>query len=117
VGKSTAAVLGAQVRGLNPNVAVEALVERVGAGTLERLLAGMEIVLECFDDPETKFLVNDFCSVERVPLVIGGATGLLGQVVSVPPGGACYRCLFGAPPADGGRTCREMGVRRVRWWG
>jgi adenylyltransferase/sulfurtransferase len=43
--------------------------------------------------------------------VIGGVVRFDGQVVVVPPGAACYRCLFREePPAGAIPTCRSAGV-------
>lgn len=110
IGEPKAALLRTRVQQLNPAIAVESRAEAVNEDSIGRLLAEADVVLECSDDPITKFLVNDFCVREGIAVVVGGAVGLAGQVVAVPPGGACYRCLFGSPPADLGQSCREAGV-------
>lgn len=110
IGESKAALLGARIGELNPTISVAACQESVTETSIGGLLAAADVVLECSDDPITKFLVNDYCVPEGIALVVGGAVGLTGQVVAVPPGGACYRCLFGGPPADLGQSCREAGV-------
>jgi molybdopterin/thiamine biosynthesis adenylyltransferase len=58
------------------------------------------IVLECTDQPAIKFAFNDACLRRGVPLVIGAALGLHGQVMCVAAGHACYRCIYESPPAD-----------------
>ncbi|HEY6538355.1 MAG TPA: HesA/MoeB/ThiF family protein [Candidatus Dormibacteraeota bacterium] len=110
VGRSKAALLAARIAELNPTIQVDARAEAVSPSSVEALIADADIVLECSDDPTTKFLVNDRCVPLGIAVVVGGAVGLNGQVVAVPAGAACYRCLFGEPPADGGRSCREAGV-------
>lgn len=110
VGQAKAGLLADKVQELNPSIRVEARRERVSGATISSLLGEVDLVLECSDDPLTKFLVNDFCSAAGIALVVGGAVGLAGQLVTVPSGGACYRCLFGGPPADQGSSCREAGV-------
>jgi molybdopterin/thiamine biosynthesis adenylyltransferase len=110
VGLPKAKVLAEHILELNPTIEVSARQESLDSLSLRALLSGADLVLECSDDPVTKFLVNDFCVGEGIGLVVGGAVGLAGQVVTVPPGAACYRCLFAAPPASGAQTCREAGV-------
>lgn len=110
IGEPKATVLARRIRELNPTIAVAARAETVDSLSLEALLSEADVVLECSDDPVTKFLVNDFCVGQGISLVVGGAVGLAGQVVTVPPGAACYRCLFAAPPASPAQTCREAGV-------
>lgn len=110
VGTPKAALLATRIKELNPTILVEAREESVSDDSVGGLLAAADVVLECSDDPITKFLVNDYCVPEAIAVVVGGAVGLVGQVVAVPAGAACYRCLFGGPPADLGQSCREAGV-------
>jgi molybdopterin/thiamine biosynthesis adenylyltransferase len=110
VGNPKASLLATRIKELNPTILVEARDESVSDDSVGGLLAMADVVLECSDDPVTKFLVNDYCVPEGISVVIGGAVGLTGQVVAVPPGGACYRCLFGGPSEDSGQSCREAGV-------
>jgi molybdopterin-synthase adenylyltransferase len=72
-----------------------------------------DIVYEGSDDLATKFAVNDACVAAGTPCTIGGILRHAGQVFKVVPGGACYRCLFEAPPSDGdgdAPTCGDAGV-------
>lgn len=110
IGRPKAECLGSRITQINPTIEVEARREAVTDATAKSSLAPADVVLECSDDPMTKFRVNDYCTPRGISLVIGGAVGLTGQVVAVPPGGACYRCLFGGPPADRGPSCRDAGV-------
>jgi adenylyltransferase/sulfurtransferase len=110
IGEPKAAVLVQRILELNPTIDVVARQDPVDERSLRGLLSEVDVVLECSDDPVTKFLVNDFCVREGIGLVVGGAVGLAGQVVTVPRGAACYRCLFQAPPAGAAQTCREAGV-------
>ncbi|MFZ0995993.1 MAG: HesA/MoeB/ThiF family protein [Candidatus Dormiibacterota bacterium] len=110
VGLPKAELLAQRILELNPTVEVSACQESLDSRSVRALLSGADVVLECSDDPVTKFLVNDFCVSEEIGLVVGGAVGLAGQVVTVPSGAACYRCLFVAPPTSPAQTCREAGV-------
>lgn len=71
-----------------------------------------QVVLDGTDNFPTKFLLNDVCYQERVPLVHAGALRFLGQVMTIIPGeSACYRCLFlEPPPLEAVPTCQEAGV-------
>ncbi len=110
LGRSKVEVLAERLSELNPEVTPEPCPEALGGPGLAPLLEGSELVLECSDDPQLKFAVNDHCVPRGVPLVVGGAAALSGQLVVVPAGGACYRCLFLRPPAGGRNACREQGV-------
>ena len=110
VGQPKAALLAGLIGQLNPTIRVVGEQVSVNAASVSKLLAKADLVLECSDDPATKFLVNDYCVPRGKALVIGGAVGLAGQVVAVAAAGACYRCLFGGPSEAASLTCRDAGV-------
>lgn len=83
--------------------------------TLERaleLLPAYDLVVECSDTFETKFLVNQACVRTGTPLVWGSVLAWEGQMSVVLPGqGPCYRCLFPpAPRLEHAPTSRQVGI-------
>jgi molybdopterin/thiamine biosynthesis adenylyltransferase len=100
-----------RVAALNPGVRVDTLERRLDAACATALLAGHDLVLDGSDNFSTKFAVNDACVGLGICAVIGGVVRFDGQVVVVPPGAPCYRCLFGGePPAGLVPGCRAAGV-------
>ncbi len=88
-------------------------VDEVGRGPIAGpVVAGADVVVDCSDSFETRYLVNDACCEERVPLVEAAVLGFEGLVMSIRPGeSACYRCAFPTPPPAGAvPSCREAGV-------
>jgi adenylyltransferase/sulfurtransferase len=100
-----------RVTGLNPEVRVDTVERRLDAAGAVATLAGHDLVLDGSDNFSTKFAVNDACVRLGICAVIGGVVRFDGQVVVVPPGAPCYRCLFGdEPPAGLVPGCRAAGV-------
>jgi len=96
---------------LNPAVRVRTVERRVDAGNAAELLRGHHAVLDGSDNFATKFAVNDACVELGIAAVIAGILRFEGQVVVVPPGGPCYRCLFrDEPPPGQVPTCSAAGV-------
>ena len=97
---------------LNPDVRVIARHERVLATTARDLVRDYDVVLDGSDNFPTRYIMNDACILESVPLIHGGVIRFEGQVTTIVPGrGACYRCLFGEPPVAGEvPNCQEAGV-------
>ena len=95
-----------------PRGAIRPLAIRFGAGTADRILEGIDVVVEGSDDPATKFAVNDLALARRLPFAIGGVDRYAGQVFAGRPGAACYRCLFESPPtgSDPAPSCADAGV-------
>jgi len=89
-----------------------ALATRFTADNARALCAGAAVVIDGSDNYATRFLANDGCVLEGVPLVHAASIRWQGQVLAIDPrrGGPCYRCLFEAPPAAAGQSCAEAGV-------
>jgi adenylyltransferase/sulfurtransferase len=97
---------------LNPEVLVQDYPVRLEATNAEAFVMGADLVIDCSDSFETRYLVNDACCAQGVPLVEAGVLGFDGLVMSIRPGeSACYRCAFPTePPAGSVPSCREAGV-------
>src|SRR3954466_2173515 len=97
---------------LNPEVLVDAYPVRLEAMNAEAIVMGADLVVDCSDSFETRYLVNDACCSQNIPLVEAGVLGFSGLVMSIKPGEtACYHCAFEHEPAPGPvPSCREAGV-------
>ena len=76
------------------------------------LTAAYDLVLECSDTFETKFLVNAACVETGTPLVWASVLAWEGQMsVMIPGQGPCYRCLFPDDlDLDAVPTARQVGI-------
>jgi molybdopterin-synthase adenylyltransferase len=109
-GQPKAESAAAKLRFLNPEILVEAYQVRVDESNATALVEHQDLVVDCSDSFETRYVVNAACCAAGVPLVEGGVAGWNGLVMSVLPGEtACYRCAFPVIPEDA-RTCAETGV-------
>lgn len=112
---SAAAALSA----LNPRTAIEAIRERVVAENVERLLDGVDVVVDGADNFAARYLLNDACVKLGKQLVYGAVHRFEGQASVFDAGrhrGAapCYRCLFPEPPSpENAPNCAEAGVLGV----
>ena len=79
----------------NPLVKVETVPENVNEGNVERLLSGMDCVVDGLDNMRTRYLVNRACVKLGVPYVFGAAIGIEGNLsVFAPPETPCLECVF-----------------------
>ncbi|KAE8154490.1 hypothetical protein BDV25DRAFT_147753 [Aspergillus avenaceus] len=79
-----------------------------------------DIILDCTDNPATRYLISDTAVLLRKPLVSASALRTEGQlmVLNNPPrpvgdnsGGPCYRCVFPRPPpANSILSCADGGI-------
>jgi molybdopterin/thiamine biosynthesis adenylyltransferase/rhodanese-related sulfurtransferase len=104
---------------LNPRVEVEAIRERVTAANVERVLEGVDLVVDGADNFAVRYLLNDACVKLGIPLVYGAVHRFEGQVSVFDAGrhrgvAPCYRCLFPEPPPpEAAPNCSEAGVLGV----
>jgi molybdopterin/thiamine biosynthesis adenylyltransferase len=95
---------------LNTEINVEPYPVELDAENAGAIVAGADVVLDCTDSFETRYVVNDACCEQRIPLVEAGALGFGGMVLAIRPGEtACYRCAFPTAPADA-PSCAEAGM-------
>lgn len=74
-----------------------------------------DVVVDGSDNVATRYLLNDACVLNKIPLVSGSALKLEGQLtVYNYKNGPCYRCLFPVPPPPETVTsCGDGGVLGV----
>ncbi len=98
---------------INPEVAVQALNERVDDARLGQLVRQATVVLDCSDNFATRHAVNRACFENGVPLVSGAAIRFDGQIAVFDPRCAdapCYACLFPPDQQFEEVLCSTMGV-------
>lgn len=109
IGQSKVHVLQERLRKFQPHVGVAMLEMRLTEKNARGIIGGHHVVVDCTDDPATKFALHDACLLSGIPLVHGGAIQWGGQVTVIPPGGKpCLRCLFDEPPPA--ERCQDAGV-------
>ena len=80
---------------LNPLLKAEPVSENVNAGNVEKLLAGVDLVVDGLDNMFTRYLLNRTCVKLGFPYVFGAAIGIEGNLsVFAPPETGCLECLL-----------------------
>jgi molybdopterin/thiamine biosynthesis adenylyltransferase len=119
VGRGKALTAGLRLSGLNPEIEIEPLPDRLTADNARGLVRDFDVVLDGSDNFETRFAVNAACVAEGKPLVSGAIGRWSGQVGVFAAGltrgrpldrrQPCYRCLVPDIPPDA-ETCSAVGV-------
>jgi len=111
LGYPKAEVSARRLMEVNPYIQVEAVPENVNAGNVEKLLIGVDCVVDGLDNMRTRYLVNRACARLKVPYVFGAAIGVEGNLsVFAPPETPCLECVL--PNLDDSTllTCDVRGV-------
>jgi molybdopterin/thiamine biosynthesis adenylyltransferase len=120
IGLNKTTSLANSITQINPTINVKTRPERVSRDELEALIKMEDIgavkqqtiVIDCTDNFETRFMINQACVNTQTPLVSGAAIKLEGQVMVFDPtleGCACYQCLY-QNANDQQLSCAENGV-------
>lgn len=115
VGRPKLEAAAERLRGVNPEINIEAHNTTLDATNALQLVSGYEVVLDGTDNFTARYLVNDACVMARKPNAFGAIFQFEGQAsVFAAEGGPCYRCLHPEPPPPGlVPSCAEAGVLGV----
>ncbi len=112
IGTNKAVSAATSLTGINPNVTVHTIDHRLNREAFEARLHAVDLVLDCTDNFEARYLINDTCWRAGVPVVSGAAIRWEGQVAVFDPrieNAPCYRCLYAEGDSEA-LSCSENGV-------
>ncbi len=120
IGTKKAEAAKRKLQALNPHVQVEAWPLRITSQNALSLLNGFDLVADCTDNLVSRYLINDACFLQGLPMVYGSLFQYEGQlsVFNLPLADGShspnYRDLFPAAPPPGQISdCSEGGVLGV----
>lgn len=87
---------------VNPDCKIYPIKERLSSDNVLSLIKDVDIVVDCSDNFETRFLISDSCWKSKIPLVSGSVLGFDGQLLTIIPDkhSPCYRCLIPVEPSQ-----------------
>lgn len=95
------------LQGYNPQMAITAFNTMLNYENAQRIMQGYDLVLDCTDNYQTRFLINDTCARLGIPLVYASVNDYEGQVMVLHhKKKADLRHIYeeepdGEPPAEG----------------
>jgi len=95
IGKRKAVAAERRLLSLNPKLGTTVYDRFFDEELALDILPRYDVALDCLDNFETRFILNDACVASRKPFVHAGIGEFFGQLMTVTPGtGPCLRCLF-----------------------
>ncbi len=96
---------------LNPDVELEPVPESLNSQNAERLLKGVDVVLDGLDGPEGRYRLNRACQNLGIPWIFGAAIQASGNVSTIIPGKTiCLECFLSGLKDDELPKCAVVGV-------
>ncbi|HAA89642.1 MAG: Dinucleotide-utilizing enzyme [Thermoanaerobacterales bacterium 50_218] len=103
-----------KLQNLNPEITIETFCQRFGRENAKQLVKDYDVVVDCADGLEPKYLLNDVCLELKKPFIYAGVRGFTGQLTTFLPGeGPCFRCLFPSNAVSVFIDAAEFGVLGV----
>lgn len=85
--------------GINPDVEVIPITEKITESNAFKIIGDADIILDCMDNLETRYILNEVAMKKGIPLVFGAIYGIQGMLSFIqPPDTPCLKCLFPEPP-------------------
>ncbi len=112
IGESKVNSAATTLKGLNPDIKLTLINERLQGKNLEQAIKNKTVVVDATDNFTTRFAINDACLKARVPLVSGAAIRMEGQVTVFDyrrDDSPCYQCLY-REGDDEEANCASNGV-------
>lgn len=109
IGKSKALCAKEKLQKINKTITIQSFASDLNYKNINNLLSGADIIIDCTDNLETRFLINDFCLKNNIPWIYGAAIKWTGTVFNIIPGKTpCLQCIMGN--AKSGETCETAGI-------
>lgn len=97
---------------LNPEIQITKIAHKMENKALAEQVKLSTVVIDCSDNFQTRFAINDACVKHKTPLVSGAAIRFEAQISvfnSQYDDSPCYRCLYG-DEVEVEQTCTANGV-------
>jgi adenylyltransferase/sulfurtransferase len=114
VGASKAIKAAEALLDLNPAIVVTGVAENLTVENASNYIEKHDLIIDCTDNFQTRYLINDVCVALKKPFVYGAIHAWEGQFAVFHPQGPSYRTLFPVEPSpDEIPSCDEVGVLGV----
>lgn len=100
------------LQALNSDIEIKTYDTAVNAENISALLVGYDIVIDCTDNFNARYTINDAAVLANKPLISAAVFRFSGHVLTCSGRNTpCYRCVYPeAPPAALAPSCSENGV-------
>jgi len=111
IDKSKVALAKSYINKHNQDISVSVIDQRITSINCSELIVSHDLIIDCSDNLNTKFLLNDICIRENKPLIHAAVSGSDGRIMVIEQNGPCLRCVFDDIPPEGAiPSCQDSGV-------
>lgn len=94
IGHPKAIVAKEKLTKINSSINIKAYILDLNFSNIE-ILSEADLILDCTDNMETRFLINDFALSNDIPWIYSAVLGAKAMSMNIVPGKTpCFRCIF-----------------------
>lgn len=108
IGMSKAQAARERVEAVNSSIQVNAIQAYADKNNLSGMIEGADLVVDCLDTIETRFLVQEIAQKASIPIVSGAIAGICGQVTVIFPEDRGYELIYGNK-----KKCSSRGIETI----
>ena len=121
--KSKSKTLGLALKKINPEIEIISKEFRLNKNNISKLFIGKDLIIDCTDNYETRYLISEYCFKSGIPMSFGAAVRQEGQTAFFQAGcknfenkrikntSPCYACIFPKKPSPNVISrCSEAGI-------
>ena len=97
LGMAKAEVAARRVAQVNPGVHTRVFTEFLTTSNCQQILAGADIGVDCLDTISARFILEQGCRNQNIPLVSAAIGGTSGQATVILPGDTGLERIYGSP--------------------
>lgn len=86
-----------KLRRINPNTTIETYPKKITEENVKDFVVRVDVVLDCLDNFETRFILNNACVKEKIPLVHAAVESMEGRLMVVEEK-PCLKCFYKKVP-------------------
>jgi len=106
VGKLKVRVAEQKLKKINTQTKITSFNQKITEENIH--LINSDLILECTDDLNTKFLLNKYCKKNKIPWISASAIQNIGMIIVFDDFKKCLQCII--QPTNKLKTCKEVGV-------
>jgi len=92
INKNKAEIAKEYLNKVNSEIKIQVYNEKLDKNNIN--LIKSDLVLDCTDNLEARFLINEYCYKNKIPFVHAAAIKDSGVIFNVIPGKACFNCIY-----------------------
>jgi adenylyltransferase/sulfurtransferase len=106
INKPKAEVIKKYLKQINPDINITSYFDNLDQTNIN--LINSDLVLDCTDNFQTRFIINDYCKKNKIPWIFSSAIRAQGYLYNILPNSPCFNCIFHNLSTQ--ETCETSGI-------